>query len=97
MEFDLFVSDLVLESSRCGRSIAAFLATLYLGVSSINDNSCRFSNSMNWKSGLFLLRTIKRGFHLQTPLYMLFLLISTSWSISFQGSKRAVVTAGGDG
>ena len=32
LEFDPFVSDLVLESSRCGRIIAAFIATLEFGV-----------------------------------------------------------------
>ena len=35
LEFDPFVSDLVLGSSRCGRIIAAFIATLEFGVSSI--------------------------------------------------------------
>ena len=39
MEFDPFVSDLVLESSRCGRIIAAFIATLEFGVFFTNDNS----------------------------------------------------------
>ena len=97
LEFDPFVSDLVLGSSRCGRIIAAFIATLEFGVSSTNDNSCWFSNSMNWKPGLFLFRTMKRGFQLTTFLYMSFILISNSWSISFQGSKGAVVIAGGDG
>ena len=62
LEFDPFVSDLVLRSKRCGRIIAAFIATLEFGVSSTNDNSCWFSNSMNWKPGLFLLRIMKRGF-----------------------------------
>ena len=47
LEFDPFVSDLVLGSSRCGRIIAAFIATLEFGVSSTNDNICWFSNSMN--------------------------------------------------
>ena len=47
IEFDPFVSDLLLGSSRCGRIIAAFIATLELGVSSTIDNSCWFSNSMN--------------------------------------------------
>ena len=97
LEFDPFVSDLVLGSSRCGRIIAAFIATLEFGVSSTNDNSCWFSNSMNWKPGLFLLRTMKRGFQLTTFLYMSFILVLSSWSISFQGSKVAVVIAGGDG
>ena len=40
LEFDPFVSDLVLGSSRCGRIIAAFIATLEFCVSSTNDNSC---------------------------------------------------------
>ena len=62
LEFDLFVSDLVLGSSRCGRILAAFIATSEFGFSSTDDNSCWFSNSMNWKPGLFLLRTKKRGF-----------------------------------
>ena len=97
LEFGPFVSDLVLGSSRCGRIIAAFIATLEFGVSSTNDNSCWFSNSMNWKSGLFLLRIMKRGFQLTTFLCMSFILISSSWSISFQGSKGAVVIAGVDG
>ena len=73
LEFDPFVSDLILGSSRCGRVIAAFIATLEFGVSSTNDNSCWFSNSMNSKPGLFLLRTIKRGFQLTTFLYMSFI------------------------
>ena len=94
LEFDPYVSGLVLESSRCGRIIAAFIATLEFGVSSTNDNSCWFSNSMNWKPGLFLLRTMKRGFQLTTILYMSFNLISCSWSISFQGSEGTVVIAG---
>ena len=97
LEFDPFVSDLTLGSSRCGRIIAAFIAKLEFGVSSTNDNNCRFSNSMNWKPGFFLLRTMKRGFQLTTFLYMSFILISSSWSISFQGSKGAVVIAGIDG
>ena len=66
LEFDPIVSDLVLGSSRCGRIIAALIATLEIGVSSTNDNSCWFSNSMNWNPGLFLLRTMKRGFQLTT-------------------------------
>ena len=65
-EFDPFVSHLVLGRSRCGRIIADFIATLEFGVSSTNDNSCWFSNSLNWKPGLFLLRTMKRGFQLTT-------------------------------
>ena len=93
MEFDPFVSDLILGSSRCGRIIAAFIATLEFGVSFTNDNSCWFSKSMNCKPGLLLLRTLKRGFQLTTFLYMSFILISSSWSISFQGSKGAVVIA----
>ena len=96
-EFDPFVSDLDLGSSRCGRIFAAFIATLEFGVSSTNDNSCWFSNSMNGKLGFFLLRTMKCGFQLTTILYMSFILFSNSWSISFQGSKGAVVIAGGDG
>ena len=62
LEFDPFVSDLVLGSIRCGRIIAAFIAMLEFGVSSTNDNSCWFSNTMNWKPGLFLLKIMKRGF-----------------------------------
>ena len=58
LEFDPFNSDLVLGSSRCVRIIAAFLVTLKFDVSSTNDNSCWFSNSMNWKPGLFLRRII---------------------------------------
>ena len=38
MEFDPFVSDLILESSRCGRIIAAFIVTLEFGVFFTNDN-----------------------------------------------------------
>ena len=62
LQFDPFVSDLILGSSRCGRITAAFIATLDIGVSSTNDNSCWLSNSMNWKLGLFLVTTMKRGF-----------------------------------
>ena len=40
VEFDPFVSDLVLGSSKCGRIIAAFIATLEFGVSSTNNNIC---------------------------------------------------------
>ena len=40
LDLDPFVSDLVLGSSRCGRIIAAFIATLEFGASSTNDNSC---------------------------------------------------------
>ena len=86
LKVDPFVSDLVLGSSRCGRIISAFITTLEFGVSSTNDNSCSFSNSMHWKPGLFLLRTMKRGFQLTTFLRMSFVLISSSWSINFQGS-----------
>ena len=39
---------------------------------------------------------MKRGFQLTTFLYMSFVLTSSSWSISFQGSEGAVVIAGGD-
>ena len=95
LKFDPFGSDLVLGSSRCGRIFSACIATLEFGVSSSNDNSCWFTNSMNWKPGLFLLRTMKRGFQLTTFLFMSFILISSSRSISFQGSKEAVVIAGG--
>ena len=66
LEFDPFVSDLILGSSRCGRIIAAFIAKLEIGVSSLNDNRCWFSNSMNWKPGLFLFRIMKQGFQLTT-------------------------------
>ena len=76
LEIDPFVSDSVLGSSRSGRIIAAFIATLEFGVSSTNYNSCWFSNSLNWKPGLFLLRTMKRGFQLTTFLYMSFILMS---------------------
>ena len=95
LKFDPFASDLVLGSSRCGRIISACIATLEFGVSSTNDNICWFTNSMNWKPGSFLLRTMKRGFQLTTFLFMSFILISSSRSISFQGSKEAVVIAGG--
>ena len=77
-EFDLFVFDSVLGSSRCGRINAAFIARLEFRVSSTNDNNCWFSNSMNWKLGLFLLRTMKRGFQLMNFLCMSFILISSS-------------------
>ena len=97
LEIDPFVSDFALGRSRCVRIIAAFIATLEFGASSTNDNSCWFSNSMNWKLGLFLLRIMKRGFQLTTFLYMSFILVSSCWSISFQGSKGAVVIARGDG
>ena len=72
LEFDLFDSDLVLGSSRCGRVIAAFIATLEFGVSSTNDNSCWFSISMNWKPGFFLFRIMKRGFQLTTFIYAIY-------------------------
>ena len=94
LEFDPFISDLILGSSKYGRILAAFIATLEFGVSSTNNNICWFSNSMNWKPGLFLLRTMKRVFKLTTFLFMSFILISSSWLISFQGSKGAVVIAG---
>ena len=71
MEFDPFVFDLV-SGSRCGRIITAFIGSLDFGVSSTYDNSCWFSNSMNWKPGLFLLRTMKRAFLLTTFLYVVF-------------------------
>ena len=51
-KIDSFVSDLVLGSSRCGKIIAA----LEFDISSTNDNSCWFSNSMNWKPGLVFLK-----------------------------------------
>ena len=94
LEFDPFVSDIVLGSSRCGKIIAAFIATIEFGFSSTNDNSCWFSHSMNWKPRLFLLRIMKRGFQLTKFLYMSFILMSSSWSISFQGSEGAIVIAG---
>ena len=84
-------------SSRCGRIIAGFVARLEFGVSSTIDNSCWFSNSMNWKPGLFLLRVMKRGFQLTTFFYVSFGLISSFWSIRFQRPKGAVVIGGGDG
>ena len=71
-ELDPFVSDLVLGSSRCGRIIAVFIATLEFGVSSANDSSFSFSNSMNWKPGLFLLRTIKRSFQFTTIVHVVY-------------------------
>ena len=72
LEFDPFVSDLVLGSSRCGNIFTAFFATLEVDVFFTNDNSCWFSNSacsqfQNWKPGLFLLRTMKRRFQLTIP------------------------------
>ena len=72
LEFDPFVSDLVVGSSRCERLIAAFIASLEFGVSSTNDNSCWFSKSMNWKHCLFLRRTMKRGFQLTIFLYVIY-------------------------
>ena len=96
MKFDLFVPDLALESSRCGRINAAFIATLEFGVFSTNKNSCWFSSSINWKPDLFLLRSLKRVFQSNFS-YMSFILLSSSWSISFQGSEGTVVIAGGDG
>ena len=44
----------------------AFIAKLEFGVSSNNDNSCCFNNSMNRKPVLLLLRTMKHGFQLTT-------------------------------
>ena len=40
---------------------------------------------------------MKRGFQLTTFLCILFILISSSWSISFQGSEEPVVITGRDG
>ena len=97
MKFDPFLSDLIMGSSKWGRIFAAFITTLKFDVSSTNDNSCWFGNPMNWKPGLFLLRTMKRGFQSTTFLYISFMLISSSWSIKFQGSKGTVVIAEGDG
>ena len=74
LEFNPFVSDLVLGSSRCGIIIGAVIATLEIGVSSSNDSSCWFSNSMNWKPAWFLIRTVKRGFQLRTFIYTPFCL-----------------------
>ena len=59
------VSDLTLLSSRCGKIIAAFLAAKEIVFSSINDSSCLFINYMNWKPGIFSLRTMKCGFQLR--------------------------------
>ena len=39
---------------------------------------------------------MKRDFQLTTFVYISFILISSSWLISFQGSKGAVMIAGGD-
>ena len=72
LEFDPFISDLILGSSKYGRILAAFIATLEFGVSSTNNNICWFSNSMNWKPGLFSLRTMKRGFQLTTFLFVIY-------------------------
>ena len=58
-----FFSDSVSGNSRCERIIAAFIAMLEIVVSSTNDNSYKFYNSMNRQPGLFLLRAMKRGFH----------------------------------
>ena len=79
-------------SSRCGRIIAAFIETLEFGVSS-NDNSCLFSESMNWKPGLFLLRALKRGFQLTT----LFIYVVVYFNSKFLVDKfpGVVVIAGG--
>ena len=87
LEFDPFVSDFVFGSSRCGRTLAAFLAKLEFGVFPTNDNNWWFSSSTNWKPGLFLLRIMTPGFQLKELLYRSFFVISNSWSISFQGSK----------
>ena len=54
-ELDPFVVDLVLGSSTSRRIIAAFIATLEFGVSFINDNSCCFGNSKNWKEDRLVL------------------------------------------
>ena len=76
LEFHTFVSDLDLKSSSsCGRMVAAFIAPLEFGVSSTNDSSCWFTNSMIWKPGLFLLKTMKRGLELTTFSYMSYILI----------------------
>ena len=45
-ELNPLISDLVLWSIRCGKIIAAFLATLEFGIISTNDSSCWFSNPM---------------------------------------------------
>ena len=37
-----------------------------------NDNSCLFSCSMNWKTGLFLLKSMKHGSQLTFILNMSF-------------------------
>ena len=60
LKLDPFVSDLVLRSSRCGRIIADFIATLDFGVSSTTDNNCWLIFSMNMNPGVFLLRTEAR-------------------------------------
>ena len=86
-----------MRSSRCRIIIAAFIAALEFDVSSTNNNICWFSNSMNWKPGLFSLRTIKRGFQFTIFLHMSLVLTSSAWSIIFQWSKGVVVTARGDG
>ena len=49
------------------------------------------------KPGLFLLRTMKRGFQLTTFLCISFFFKSNSWSTSFQGSEELVVITGRDG
>ena len=64
LELDQFDSDWVLKSSKHRRIIATFIATLKFGVPSNNDNSCWFFNSMNWKQGLSLLKTLKRTYRL---------------------------------
>ena len=60
MKLDLFVSDLILGSSRCGRNISDFIATLEYGVSSTIDNNCCLFYSLHKKPGLLLLRTEAR-------------------------------------
>ena len=40
---------------------------------------------------------MKRGFHFTTFVCKFFFLVSSSWSISFQGSEELVVIAGRDG
>ena len=87
-----FISPLIL--SRMWENNCCFDCDDTIYVFSIHDNSCLFSDSMNWKPGLFLLRTSKRGFQLMTFLYMSIMLILSSWSIGFQGSEGTLVIAG---
>ena len=54
LDFDPFVSNLVLGSSRCGRIFAAFIATLEFGVSSTSDNNCWFCNSIGNRACFYL-------------------------------------------